>query len=67
MEQIIDLKKLYEELKRIERNMITKQELNSFIETLEIMNNEETLEQIKNSEEDIKAGRVREADSVDDI
>ena len=47
--------------------MVTKQELRSFVETLEIASNEETMKQIRNSEADIKAGRVRVIASASDL
>jgi len=67
MPQTIDLKDLYEELKKIERAMVTKEELNRFIETLEVLSNEDTMSQIAGSEEDIKEGKVKKIESVDDL
>jgi len=67
MEQAVNLIDIYNELKRIERSMVTKQELRSFVETLEIASNEETMKQIRNSEADIKAGRVRVIASASDL
>ena len=47
--------------------MVTKEELNSAIETIAILSNEDTMRQIVESEEDIKAGRFKEIESVDDL
>ena len=47
--------------------MITKEEMNRFIETMEILSNEETMEQIRKSEQDIKIGKVKEITSVRDL
>tara|TARA_Y100000310_G_C20593924_1_gene769521 strand:+ start:672 stop:878 length:207 start_codon:yes stop_codon:yes gene_type:complete len=67
MEQTIDLKDLYMELKKIERAMVTKDELNRLVETIEIMSSEDTMGQIAASEKDIGEGNVKEIDSVDDL
>ena len=63
----VTLSRIYEELKVIEQNMVTKEEISSALETIEIMANEHTMEQIKRSEEDIKTGRIKEIKSVRDI
>nr|MBI4156571.1 hypothetical protein [Candidatus Woesearchaeota archaeon] len=67
MTETITINKIYEELKLIERNMVTKDEMERMLETIEIMSNENTMEQIRQSEKDIKAGRVKEVNSMDDI
>lgn len=67
MPQTITLKQVYQELKDIQRNMLTKNELNIVMETVEILSNENTVKQIKKSEEDIKLGRVKEINSASDI
>jgi len=54
-------------LKSIEKNMVTKKEIESLIETMGTMNNPETMRQIASSMEDIKSGRVKEVSSVKDI
>ena len=67
MTELITINKIYEELKLIEKNMITKEEMERMLETIEIMFNENTMEQIRQSEDDILAGRIKEVNSVDDI
>ncbi len=67
MEHQINLNKLYEELKRIERSMVTRDEMNSFIETIEILSNPETMNQICSSKKDIEIGNVKEINSVSDF
>ncbi|HEC77288.1 MAG TPA: hypothetical protein ENI33_08565 [Thermoplasmatales archaeon] len=44
-----------------------RKELDEIIETLEIMNDEETMEGIKKSIEDIEKGRIYELEDIDDI
>ena len=67
MEQTVDLKKVYNELKKIKSTMITKEEMNSFLETISIVSNEDTMKQIQNSEQDIKVGKIREVNSSNDL
>lgn len=67
MEQTVDLKKVYNELKKIKSTMITKEEMNSFLETISIVSNEDTMKQIQNSEQDIKDGKIREVNSSNDL
>jgi hypothetical protein len=67
MEQTIDLKDLYMELKKIERAMVTKDELNKLVDSIEIMSNGDTMNQVLASEKDIEEGNVKEIDSVNDI
>ena len=47
--------------------MISKQEFNSIIETMEILHNPETMKRIKESEDDIKAGKTKRVRSVKDL
>ncbi len=67
MEEAITLEDLYKELKKIEKLMVTRKEINRFLETLAIMFSEDTMEQIRKSEEDIKLGRIKEVKSVNGI
>ncbi|MEK6862522.1 MAG: hypothetical protein AABY07_11275 [Nanoarchaeota archaeon] len=67
MVETVTLNKVYEELKLIEKKMLTKEEMERILETLEIISNENTMEQIRQSEEDIKNGRIKEVKSVSDI
>ncbi len=67
MEKTIDLIDVYKELKRIEQMMVTKAELSAAFETIAVMSNEGTMSQIIQSENDIKKGRTRKIDSVNDI
>ena len=64
MTETVTLEKVYKELKTIENTMVTKEEMERILETMEIISNDHTMEQIKQSEEDIKNGDVEEIDSV---
>ena len=51
----------------IEKNMATKKELNSAVETFCILSNEDTMQQIESSEMDIKRGKFNQINSVKDL
>ena len=67
MSEVISITDVYEELKKIERNMVTKQELESLSATIEILSNPETMKQLTESAEDIRKGKVRQVASAHDL
>ena len=67
MAESITLSILYKELKLIEQKMATKEELNRMLETLEILSNPSTMEQLRESEKEISLGKFKEIKSVRDI
>jgi len=67
MEPQIILKNIYEELKKIEMSMITRDDMNRFVETFEILSNPETMAQINQSERDINSENVQEINSMNDL
>ena len=67
MAETITIKKVYNELKKIEKSMVTKKEIESLKDTIEIMGNPETIKQIADSMQDIKQGKVKEVYSVKDL
>jgi len=67
MNQLITIDDIYQELKTIEQNMVTHEDLDALIDTVEIISNPKTMESIHKSDIDIKEGRVKEIFSVDDL
>ena len=67
MAETISIKRIYDELKKMEKQMVTKKEMLSLIDTIGIMGNPETMKQIAGSMEDIKQGRVKDVSSVKDL
>ena len=67
MTEAVSLEDVYNELKKIERKMVTKEEMNKFVDTLEVLSNEDTMSQIRQSERDIASGKFKEVNSVSDI
>ena len=67
MEQTANLNDLYRELKAIQKSMVTKEELERFIETFEIVSNKKTMKQVDSSEKDIREGKVKKINSIHEI
>jgi len=67
MNQSITVDDIYQELKIIEQNMVTHEDLDALIDTVEIISNPKTMEVIHKSDMDIKEGRVKEISSIDDL
>ena len=63
----VSLKQVYEEIRRVEENMVTKKDIQALVDTLEILSNPETLRQIAESDLDIKAGRTKKITSAQDL
>lgn len=63
----ISIKQVYNELKKIEKEMVTKKEIDSLIDTIGVMGNPETMKQIAESMSDIRRGKVKEINSVKDL
>ena len=60
----ITIEDVYDELKAIERKMVTKEDLEALIDSVEILSNPKTMEAIRKSDLDIKEGRFKEVSSV---
>lgn len=67
MAEAVTVQDVFEELKRIEGKMATKDDVASLMETIEIVSNPNTMRQIVESIEDIKNGRVKEIHSVQNM
>jgi len=67
MTKTITIQEVYKELKEIKEKMVSKEEVNQLIETMEILHNPETMHQIKASEIDILEGRTKKIHSVKEL
>ncbi len=67
MAEAATVQDVFEELKRIEGKMATKDDVASLMETIEIISNPDTMRQIAQSTDDIKHGRVKQIQSVHDM
>ena len=59
MAETVSMKQIYNELKKIERTMVTKQEMDVFRETIGVLGNPKTMRQIADSMDDIAHGRFQ--------
>lgn len=67
MPETITLKDVYDELHQIKEKMVSKEELAQLLETMEILHNPDTMQQVRGSDEDIHNGRTRPLHGVKDI
>ena len=67
MMESITIQDVYKELKMIEENMVTRKDIEALIDSVEILQNPETMRKIHKSDQDIKAGRVKKTSSIKDM
>jgi hypothetical protein len=67
MTESITIEDVYQELKAIERKMVTREDLEALIDSVEILSNPKTMEALRKSDLDIKEGRVKEVSSVEEL
>jgi len=67
MTKTVTMTQIFDELKRIERKMVTRKDVAKLQDTIEVMSNPGTMRQISASLEDIKQGRVKDIKSVHDL
>ncbi len=67
MTESISIEDVYQELKSIERKMVTREDLDALIDSVEILSNPKTMEALRKSDLDIKEGRVKEVSSVEEL
>ncbi len=63
----VTIEDVYQELKVIERKMVTHEDLDALIDTAEILSNPKTMEALRRSDLDIKEGRVKKVSSVEEM
>jgi len=63
----ITIEDVYQELKTIERTMVTREDLDAIIDSVEILSNPKTMAALNKSDLDIKEGRVKEVSSVEEM
>ena len=63
----VTIEDVYQELKTIERTMVTREDLDAIIDSIEILSNPKTMAALRKSDLDIKEGRVKEVSSVEEL
>ena len=67
MHESVTIQDVYEALKRVEEKMVTREDIEALVDSVEILSNPKTMEALRKSDQDIKEGRVKEVTSVDDL
>jgi len=58
---------LYSKLESLEENMVRKEELDSYIETIEVLSNSKTIKMIRDSRNDILDEKIKKIESFDEL
>jgi len=64
---LVTIQDVYDALKRIEEKMVTREDVEALVDSIEILSNPKTMEALSKSDQDIKAGRVKEVRSVKEL
>ena len=67
MHESVTIQDVYEALKRLEEKMVTREDIEALVGSVEILSNPKTMEALRKSEEDIKAGRIKAITCVEDM
>ena len=67
MHEAVTIQDVYEALKRVEEKMVTREDPETLVDSVEMLSNPKTMEALRKSDQDIKAGRVKEVTSVEDL
>ena len=67
MPELVTIQDVYKTLKRIEEKMVTREEVEALIDSVEILNNPKTMDALHKSDQDIEAGRVKVVTSVKEL
>lgn len=63
----ITIKDVYRELKDMKEKIATREDIEALIDSVEILNKPKAMKAIRESDRDIKAGRVKEVTSTKEI
>ncbi len=63
----VTIQEVYDKLLLIEEHMVTKEELEPIIDTIEILSNPTTMQTLARSDEDIRNGKIRKISGIDDL
>lgn len=67
MPELATIQDVYEALKRIEEKMVTREDVEALIDSVEILNNPKTMEALHKSDQDIETGHVKEVTSIKEL
>ncbi|MEK6961629.1 MAG: hypothetical protein AABX47_10785 [Nanoarchaeota archaeon] len=67
MTETATLQDVYNEIIELKQRMVSKEEVENLLETVEILHNPKTMSQVKASEADIKGGRTKPINNMKDL
>lgn len=63
----VTIQEVYDKLVFIEKHMITKEELEPIMDSIEILSNPATMQALARSDEDIRNGKIKKISGIDDL
>lgn len=63
----ITIQEIYDKLVFIEKHMVTKEELEPIMDSIEILSNPVTMQALAKSDEDIRNGKIKKISDVNDL
>ena len=63
----VTMDQVYQEIKKIRKDMVKREDLEALVDTVEIISSPATMQAIKKSDRDIRQGRTKTISSVDDL
>lgn len=63
----VTIQEVYDKLLLIEEHMVTKEELEPIVDTIEILSSPATMQALARSDEDIRNGKIRKISGIDDL
>lgn len=67
MTESVTIQDVYKQLLEIKQNMVSKDEIANLIETVEVLHNPKTLDQVRSSERDILSGKTKTIRTMKDL
>lgn len=63
----VTMDQVYQEIKKIRKDMVKREDLEALVDTVEILSNPAAMQAIKKSDRDIRQGRTKTISLVDDL
>lgn len=63
----VTIQEVYDKLVFIEEHMVTKEELEPIMDTIEILSNPITMQALARSDEDIRNGKIKQISGINDL
>jgi len=63
----VTIDRVYQEIKKIRKDMVRREDLEALVDTVEILSNPAAMQAIKKSDRDIRQGKVKTISSINDL